>query len=111
MTSHSCTGFAFPSVPCEHPRHTERWHFRPGKIAEMEGPPSYDGFSQGRKMVQKSRMVQAPTKIRRERIRWCHRLAVGADDPKFSAKLEALAEEYEERAGKIFSEEKELRTV
>jgi hypothetical protein len=34
----------------------------------------------------------------RERAINCHRLAVGADDPEFAIKLEAIAGEYEARA-------------
>ena len=34
----------------------------------------------------------------RERAINCHRLAVGASDPKFTRKLNALAEEYEAKA-------------
>jgi hypothetical protein len=34
----------------------------------------------------------------RERAINCHRLAVGADDPQFTIKLNALADEYEAKA-------------
>ena len=34
----------------------------------------------------------------RERAIRCHRLAVGAGDPKFTLKLNALADEYEAKA-------------
>ena len=35
------------------------------------------------------------SKKQRDRALWCHDLAVGAGDPTFAAKLNALAEEYE----------------
>lgn len=38
------------------------------------------------------------SKKMRERATMCHRLAVGADDPTFAVKLNALAEEYEAKA-------------
>lgn len=38
------------------------------------------------------------SKKMRERARMCHRLAVGADDPAFTLKLNALAEEHEAAA-------------
>ena len=40
----------------------------------------------------------AESKTLRERAMNCHRLAVGAADPAFAIKLEAIAGEYEARA-------------
>ena len=37
----------------------------------------------------------------RERAINCHRLAVGADDPQFTLKLNAIADEYEAKAAQV----------
>lgn len=49
-------------------------------------------------MRSKSYEERSDAKILRDRALRCHRLAVGAGDPTFAAKLNVLAEEYEARA-------------
>jgi hypothetical protein len=49
-------------------------------------------------MKQHEQIAVTESKKLRERAVNCHRLAVGAGDPKFAIKLEAIAGEYEARA-------------
>jgi hypothetical protein len=44
------------------------------------------------------KLKRAESEKLRERAINCHRLAVGAGDPKFTLKLNALADEYEAKA-------------
>ena len=50
-----------------------------------------------RKMNRKPPETPESKKLR-ERATKCHRLAVGVDDPQFTLKLNALADEYEAKA-------------
>jgi hypothetical protein len=49
-----------------------------------------------RKLIKPSRSRQL-----QERANSCKRLAIGAVDPKFAAKLQALADEYEAEAARV----------
>ena len=49
-----------------------------------------------RKRLETIRIVESE-KLRERAIK-CHRLALGADDPKFTLKLNTLADEYEAKA-------------